>query len=193
MNLEQIKSKQLESDIASLHGMHTFQKRPGNRPLKEQTRPTDIAFLSAKLSQAERISGDLKNKLKNVVRERDSLSKDLLSRPSSGSFDDLVLSLSLSPSLSTHTHTHTRARARAHAHTQNQRLREVQQQLAARANGPSVARSKLAQFVNNDFESDMLGVEHDFESDILGVIKLLESTHVNLTEIKASISQKSFI
>ena len=111
MNLEQIKSKQLESDIASLHGMHTFQKRPGNRPLKEQTRPTDIAFLSAKLSQAERISGDLKNKLKNVVRERDSLSKDLLSRPSSGSFDDLVLSLSLSLSLSLHTHTHT------HTHT----------------------------------------------------------------------------
>ena len=52
----------------------------------------------------------------------------------------------------------------------------------------------MAQFLENDFESDMLGVEHEFESDILGVIKLLESTYVNLTtEIKASISQKSSI
>ena len=71
MNLEQIKSKQLESDIASLQGMHTFQKRPGNRPLKEQTRPADIASMSVTLSQAEEISEDLKNKLKNLfARQR---------------------------------------------------------------------------------------------------------------------------
>jgi hypothetical protein len=57
-----------------------------------------------------------------------------------------------------------------------------------------VDRCKLAQFLENDFESDMLGVEHEFECDILGVIKLLESTYVHLTtEIKASISQKSSI
>jgi len=39
--------------------------------------------LQAKLAQAEKISEDLKNKLKNVVREKDSVTKDLSSEKSS--------------------------------------------------------------------------------------------------------------